>query len=105
VREGSDWGFPACYGQGGSVCRGVPKPLAVLDKHAAAGGVAIANGEVLVSEWQLGKILAVRPGEEPTTLVTGVKNPLPLLSLGDGSVLAGDWSTGTIYRLRFSPSS
>ena len=37
VRSGQDWRFPGCYGQGGSVCRGVPKPLAVLDRHAAAG--------------------------------------------------------------------
>ena len=44
VRSGQDWRFPACYGQGGSVCRGVPKPLAVLGKHAAAGGVAIVSG-------------------------------------------------------------
>ena len=24
VRSGQDWGFPACYGQGGSACAGVP---------------------------------------------------------------------------------
>ena len=24
VRDGDDWGFPACYGQGGSACAGVP---------------------------------------------------------------------------------
>jgi hypothetical protein len=84
----------------------VPAPLAVLDKHAAAGGVAVANGELLVTEWQLGKILAVPlAGGKAAQLVTGLKNPLPLIRLGDGSVLAGDWSTGTIYRLEFSPSS
>ena len=26
VRSGQDWGFPDCYGQGGSVCDGVPSP-------------------------------------------------------------------------------
>src|SRR5262249_25688086 len=44
VRNGQNWGFPACYGQGGSSCRGVPSPTAVLDKHAAAGGVAVVHG-------------------------------------------------------------
>jgi len=63
VRAGEDWGFPACYGQGGSVCRGVPEPIAVLDKHAAAGGVTVLTsqlagrfaGSALVAEWQTGR--------------------------------------------------
>jgi glucose/arabinose dehydrogenase len=67
VRDGDEWGFPACYGQQGAACSGVPKPIAVLDAHAAAGGVAIlprglgpANGPVaLVSEWALGKVQCV----------------------------------------------
>src|SRR5947209_2134448 len=33
VSEGTAWGFPDCYGQGGSICRDVPRPTAVLDKH------------------------------------------------------------------------
>jgi glucose/arabinose dehydrogenase len=40
VAQGDDWRFPACYGQGGAACAGVPTPIAVLDKHAAAGAVA-----------------------------------------------------------------
>ena len=45
VRPGQDWRFPACYGQGGSACAGVPKELAMLDKHAAAGGLAVVTGQ------------------------------------------------------------
>jgi glucose/arabinose dehydrogenase len=114
VRQGEDWGFPRCYGQGGSACAGVPKPLAVLDKHAAAGGVAIVTGGLgltvgtaaLVSEWQLGKVQRValtRSGSGYTTSVqtflTGVKNPLPLATASDGSLLVGDWGSGRIYRI------
>ena len=29
VAAGSHWGFPACYGQGGSACTGVPAPVAI----------------------------------------------------------------------------
>jgi glucose/arabinose dehydrogenase len=106
VRRGSDWRFPGCYGQGGAVCKGVPPPTAVLDPHAAAGGVAVAGGTAYVAEWQLGKVVAVALDTgKATTFVTGIESPLPLLRLGDGSLLAGDWTTGTIYRLRFSPSS
>ena len=46
VRQGQDWGFPGCYGQGGAACAGVPKPVAVLDPHAAAGGVAVLTSEL-----------------------------------------------------------
>ena len=37
VREGQNWRFPGCYGQGGAACVGAPKPTAVLDTHGAAG--------------------------------------------------------------------
>src|SRR5204862_7853684 len=46
VRNGQSWGFPDCYGQGGPVCTGAPGPTAVLDKHAAATGLAIKAGTV-----------------------------------------------------------
>ena len=67
VREGQSWGFPGCYGQGGAVCAGVPRPIAVLDKHAAVGGVAIVTGELgasvgtaaIVPEWSPGKVQQV----------------------------------------------
>jgi glucose/arabinose dehydrogenase len=108
VRSGQDWRFPGCYGQGGSVCAGVPPPLAVLDRHAAAGGVAVVDGgrAALVAEWQKGKVLRVPlPASGATTgavaqpYLTGIRTPLPLLVLRDGSLLVGDWSSGTLYRI------
>jgi glucose/arabinose dehydrogenase len=114
VREGEDWGFPGCYGQGGSACAGIPTPVAVLDKHAAAGAVVVATGQLgpgvgtaaLVAEWQSAKVLQValtRTGSTYTGMATpllgGVKNPLALALAPDGSLLVGDWSTGTIYRI------
>jgi glucose/arabinose dehydrogenase len=108
VRPGQDWRFPACYGQGGSVCAGVPSPLAVLDRHAAAGGVAIVDRgrTALVAEWQKGKVLRVPiPASGATTgaaarpYLAGIRTPLPLLVLRDGSLLVGDWSSGAIYRI------
>jgi glucose/arabinose dehydrogenase len=114
VRRGQRWGFPACYGQGGAVCTGVPQPTAVLDKHAAAGGVAIVTGQLgpgagtaaLVAEWQTGTVQRValtRSGStyrgSTSTFLTGLKNPLPVATTGDGGVLVGDWSTGIVYRI------
>ena len=115
VRAGQDWRFPGCYGQGGSVCNGVPKPLAVLAKHAAAGGVAIAASQLLggtgrsalVTEWERGVVLQVPlhssgsgyAAARPTVLVSGLKNPLPLVTAPGGALLVGAWGSGTIYRI------
>ena len=108
------WGFPACYGQGGSVCDGVPAPVAELDAHAAVSGVAIVNGglgpsigpSALVAEWATGKVLRVGLAHEGTTytgtvepFLTGLTQPVPVATAPDGSVFVGDWGTGTIYRI------
>ena len=114
VRAGENWGFPACFGQGGTVCRGVPAPLAVLDPHAAAGGLTVLTGQlggrfgdaVLVAEWQSGEVLrvpleqAARGGPpRPQPFLTGIAHPLPVTTTPDGAVLVGDWATGRIYRI------
>jgi glucose/arabinose dehydrogenase len=114
VRQGEDWGFPGCYGQGGAACGGVPRPTAVLDKHAGAGGVAIVTGQLgarignsaIVAEWNVGKVQRVALSRSGSTyrgsvspFLTGLKNPLPVLATGDGALLVGDWRTGTIYRI------
>jgi glucose/arabinose dehydrogenase len=114
VRNGDSWGFPGCHGQGGSACTGVPKPTAELDRHAAAGGVAIVTGQLgsgfersaIVAEWQSRKVERValtksgsRYRGSVSTLLTGIKNPLAVTTTPDGAVLVGDWTTGTIYRV------
>jgi glucose/arabinose dehydrogenase len=114
VGQGQTWGFPQCYGQGGSACAGVPTPVAVLDKHAAAGGLAFLTGQlgarfdgsVLVTEWNVGKVLRVALTKDGGTykgtvspFLTGLKNPLPLITAAGGAILVGDWRTGTIYRI------
>ena len=115
VREGQDWRFPGCYGQGGSACRGVPGPIAAVDKHAAAGGVALAAGQLgsnvgraaLVTEWERGVIerIALRrfgtgyASARAVPLVTGLDNPLALTLAADGALLVGDWGSGKIYRI------
>jgi glucose/arabinose dehydrogenase len=115
VRAGQNWRFPGCYGQGGSACRGVARPLAVLDEHAAAGGVAIVSGQLgaavgrsaLVTEWERGIVQQVPlrasgSGYASTTatpLLTGFTNPLALALSADGALLVGDWASGKIYRI------
>jgi glucose/arabinose dehydrogenase len=114
VRPGQAWGFPACYGQGGSACTGVPVPIAVLDKHAAVSGVAIVTDgldpsmtpSALVAEWATGTVLRVSLTDDGSTysgvvepFLTGLTNPVPVIDAPDGAVLVGDWGSGTIYRI------
>lgn len=115
VAPGTNWRSPDCYGQGGSACAGVPKPLAVLDKHAAVGPIVILTGQLgpsvgtsaLVSEWQTAKVARVALTREgsgdrgsASTWLTGIHNPLALAIGPDHrSVLVGDWDTGLVYRV------
>ncbi len=114
VGQGQSWGFPECYGQGGSVCAGVPAPVAVLDKHAAVSGVAIVTGQLgavvgtkaLVAEWAKGVVDAValtRTGASYTgtvsTFISGLDEPVPVILGPDDALYIGDWGRGIVYRV------
>jgi glucose/arabinose dehydrogenase len=114
VRAGTAWGNPACYGQGGTACTGVPATTASLDQHAAVGGVAIVTGQLgttvgtsaIVAEWALGKVQRVALTKTGTgysgtvsPFLTGIKNPVAVTLTTDNAILVGDWTTGTIYRI------
>jgi glucose/arabinose dehydrogenase len=45
-----DFGFPACYGQGGPACAASVAPLTTLPAHASSDGVAIKGDDVYVAE-------------------------------------------------------
>jgi glucose/arabinose dehydrogenase len=112
VRRGQQWGFPSCYGQGGTVCRGAATPTAILDRHAAASGVAIVTGQLgtsvgtsaLVAEWAKASVLRVRLRADGAgargkaePFLTGFKSPEPVLMRADSTLLVGDWTTGRVY--------
>jgi glucose/arabinose dehydrogenase len=106
VHDGDDWGFPSCYGQSSTACATVPTATAVLDKHAAVSGVAFVSGAALVAEWADGKVQRVtltKTGTGYTATVhrflTGLKNPVPVISGSGGAVFVGDWSTGIVYEI------
>ena len=114
IRNGQSWGFPACYGQGGAKCLGVPTPTAVLGKHAAVSGVAIVTGQLgaslgtgaVVAEWVTGKVKLVRLTKtasgytgKTAAFLSGFENPVPVLVDASGALLVGDWTRGTLYRI------
>jgi glucose/arabinose dehydrogenase len=114
VKAGENWKFPACYGQDTDACAGVPQPVAVLDKHAAAAGVVIVTGQLgasvgtsaLVAEWSKGKVLRValeKTGtayhSTVTTLLEGIANPVAEIMTKGNTLLVGDWTSGTIFEV------
>jgi glucose/arabinose dehydrogenase len=114
VTKGQDWGFPACYGQSTDACASKPQPLAELDEHAALSGIAIVTGQLgptvgtsaIVAEWAKGKVQRVALQKQGTTytaavepFLTGIEKPVAVQLAPDGSLLVGDWATGTIYRI------
>jgi glucose/arabinose dehydrogenase len=107
VERGQSWGFPDCYGQGGSPCIGVPNPVAELDKHAALSGLAITGNLAVAAEWAKGIVQGVKlsPSNGSYTgttkpLLTGFKNPVAVAVGADGALFVGDWTTGIIYRIK-----
>lgn len=114
VHPGQAWGFPGCWGQGGSASATAPAALAVLDKHAALSGVAVVTGSLgpavgtaaLVAEWALGKVqrVSLTPSADGysaavSPFLSGFQAPVPVITAGDGSLPVGDWATGTVYRI------
>jgi glucose/arabinose dehydrogenase len=114
LADGQRWGFPSCYGQDSRACDDVPEPVAVLDKHAAASGVAILTGQLgsklgtgaAVAEWMTGKVKFVALTKKAdgyrgttATLLTGFSKPMPVLVTRDGALVVGDWGTGRIVRV------
>ena len=96
----------------------MPAPLAVLDKHAAAGAVALVSGQLgsvvghaaagqRMGAGRRGSVLRVPlrsagsgyASTRAAPLLTGFENPLPLAVAPDGALLVGDWTRGVVYRI------
>ena len=45
-----NFGFPTCYGQGGSHCTGFPAPLATFPSHASPEGIAVKGDVAFVAD-------------------------------------------------------
>jgi glucose/arabinose dehydrogenase len=113
IRKGANYGWPGCWAswrlrklQGR--CAGVTPPFAYLEPHSSANTLALWRGGLVVAEW--GQYLSERWGRKlvridlrtrrSTTLADGFEHPLGLAVARDGSLLAGDWGRGVVYRIR-----
>jgi glucose/arabinose dehydrogenase len=119
VRPGANFGWPRCWPSRrllrlvGS-CRGVTPPVAYLEPHSSADGMAFWRGDLYVAEWgqydsnrhgrKLVRIRLDRRGlpraRVASTFATGFDHPLALAADRRGDLLVADWGPGTIYRIR-----
>ena len=111
VRRGRDFGWPACWPSWRlrrlvGACRGVSAPIAYLEPHSSADGIATWRGDLFVAEW--GEYYSSRHGRRlvrirrgrVTTFATGFDHPLAVAVDPSGGLLVADWGRGTIYRIR-----
>ena len=111
VRWGARYGWPRCWPSFrrrrlvGS-CGGVAKPLAYLEPHSSADGMAFWHRELYVAEWgQYDSTRAGRrvvridlPSGRASTFADGFDHPLAVLPAKRG-LLVADWGRGIVYRI------
>jgi glucose/arabinose dehydrogenase len=111
VRQGADFGWPNCWPSFASKrltgsCAGVTPPVAYLEPHSSADGIASWGGNLFVAEW--GEYLSHRHGRRVveirggrvSTFATGFDHPLALAVDPAGDLLVADWGRGVIYAIR-----
>ena len=115
VEPGADYGWPGCWSSwrqreaARDSCRGVTRPVALLEPHSSANSLAFWRGRLFVAEW--GQYLSERWGRKlvrvdvrtgrSTTFADGFEHPLGLaVEPGGGALLVGDWGRGVVYRIR-----
>jgi glucose/arabinose dehydrogenase len=112
LRRGAHYGWPRCWPSWRARalrgdCRGVDRPLAYLEPHSSANGIAYGDGALYVALW--GQYASRRHGRSlvrvdpatgrTTTIARGFEHPLAVAVDGRGGVLVGDWETGVVYRI------
>jgi glucose/arabinose dehydrogenase len=122
VRRGADYGWPRCRPSRRllrlvGTCRGVTRPVAYLEPHSSADGIAFWRRDLYVAEW--GEYASRRHGRKvvrlrfdrrgpplarvATTFATGFDHPLALAVDPRGGLLVADWGTGRIVRIAARP--
>ncbi|HEV8459100.1 MAG TPA: PQQ-dependent sugar dehydrogenase [Gaiellaceae bacterium] len=111
VQRGARYGWPDCWASyalkklTGS-CAGVTRPVAYLEPHSSADGIASWRGDLYVAEWgeylhhDHGRYLVRIANGRPTTFATGFDHPLAVAVDPSGDLLVADWGQGVIYAIR-----
>jgi glucose/arabinose dehydrogenase len=115
IRPGRRFGWPGCWPSFEQKrlrgrCSGVTRPVAYLQPHSSADGMAFWQGDLFVAEWgeyyrrDAGRKLTrvrLRPGRPATatTFATGFDHPLAVAVDPGRGLLVADYGRGVIYRI------
>ena len=124
--QGRDFGWPDCWPsfrlkQLVGPCAGVTRPVAYLEPHSSADGLAFYAGQsfparfrgsLFVALWgqyaaeehgrRVVRLVLGRDGKarSATTFASGFDHPLALAVDRQGGLLVADWGRGVIYRVQ-----
>jgi glucose/arabinose dehydrogenase len=110
IRQGANYGWPDCWPSYAlkrliGSCAGVTRPIAYLEPHSSADGIASWRGDLFVAEWgeylsNAGgrRIVRIRRGHA-TTFATGLDHPLALTVGPSRDLLVADWGRGVVYSI------
>jgi glucose/arabinose dehydrogenase len=121
VKEGAKYGWPKCWPSWlekrmHGPCVGVTRPVAYLETHSSADGIAFATGANFPAKYKEGvfvalwgqyfpsprgrRVVFVRlPSGKSSPFATGFAHPLALAFDAAGALLVADWERGTIYKI------
>lgn len=111
VTHGANFGWPTCWPSYAlrkliGACNGVTAPIAYLEPHSSADGIAFWRGDLFVAEWgeylhhTHGRYVVRISGGHVTKFATGFDHPLAVTVDPSGDLLVADWGRGTIYAIR-----
>ncbi len=122
IRPRAHYGWPACWPSWrrralAGRCRGVAQPVAYLEPHSSADGIAFTQGASFPARFQDGLFVALWgqyasrrygrrvdfvsvPSGQVRRFATGFEHPLAVAFDPHGALLVADWGRGTIYRIQ-----
>jgi glucose/arabinose dehydrogenase len=111
IRQGAKYGWPDCWPSYAlrkliGSCSGISPPIAYLEPHSSADGIAAWQGDLFVAEWgeylhsNHGRVVVRIHDGRVTTFATGFDHPLALAVDPSGDLLVSDWGRGVIYAIR-----
>ena len=128
IEDGADYGWPDCWPSWrrkrmAGACGGVTRPVAYLEPHSSADGLAFSTGSTFPARYRDGvfvalwgqyesdrrgrrvDFVALRPdGTSPaggvSAFARGFDHPLALAIDPHGALLVADWGRGAIYRIQ-----
>jgi glucose/arabinose dehydrogenase len=107
VKQGQDYGFPACGYSNTSKCKGFAKPFATFAPHTDIMGVVDTGKTLYLSSFlgstgKAGEVftLSTKKGAKLSPFVTGFVAPTVGLGESGGYLYIGEVGTGLVYRVK-----